>query len=400
MYEMSKRPLPLQASKMNARPQNTAGTYDNVIQMASRMGNSAFNSYVQENQTTQLSSLTSKSRGRGLPSSLRDRFEAKHKITLDDVRVHYNSDKPAEIGAGAYAKGNEIHLSTGQERHLEHELGHVVQQKQGRVSTTGQISGKAVNCDADLEKEADKGVPDKPFSNSELSGDNQPIQADFGSWISQTDLNKMTPEMQRSAITEYMHAQQYAPDVQKKTPLGESGFAKSDPTYAKNKIMLGRLDDLNKRRNTHGKRDAAWAKANRADKLKNFLYADVWSPEVNQAFIGGGIDASARFKFFSDLPDDAKKEIIEISNSGSTDKGKYFKLWLEARGTVPELYNGTGAQYPLTVTAIEIMQLLDAGYIFDNVPSSKGASETFQAFSNRAEADEYKTFKLFNALPR
>ena len=41
------------------------------------------------------------------------------------------------------------------EKHLPHELGHVVQQKEGRVKPTKQLKGKlAVNDDLGLEKEA------------------------------------------------------------------------------------------------------------------------------------------------------------------------------------------------------------------------------------------------------
>lgn len=75
---------------------------------------------------------------------------------MDDVKVHYQSDKPAQLQAHAYAQGNDIHLAPGQERHLPHEAWHVVQQKQGRVAATRQLKGAvAVNEDAGLEAEAD-----------------------------------------------------------------------------------------------------------------------------------------------------------------------------------------------------------------------------------------------------
>jgi hypothetical protein len=47
-------------------------------------------------------------------------------------------------------------LGPGQEKHLPHELGHVVQQKEGRVKPTVQLKGKVnINDDSGLEKEAD-----------------------------------------------------------------------------------------------------------------------------------------------------------------------------------------------------------------------------------------------------
>jgi len=77
-------------------------------------------------------------------------------MSLDDVNVHRNSDKPAQLQAHAYAQGTDIHLGAGQEKHLPHEAWHVVQQKQGRVQPTMQMKGMVnVNDDAGLEKEAD-----------------------------------------------------------------------------------------------------------------------------------------------------------------------------------------------------------------------------------------------------
>ena len=75
---------------------------------------------------------------------------------MDDVRVHYNSSKPAQLQAHAYAQGTNIHLASGQEKHLPHEAWHVVQQKQGRVKPTMQMKGKVnINDDEGLEREAD-----------------------------------------------------------------------------------------------------------------------------------------------------------------------------------------------------------------------------------------------------
>jgi hypothetical protein len=75
---------------------------------------------------------------------------------MDDVKVHYNSDKPAQLYAHAYAQGTDIHLASGQEKHLPHEAWHVVQQKQGRVQPTLQMqNGLHINDDTGLEQEAD-----------------------------------------------------------------------------------------------------------------------------------------------------------------------------------------------------------------------------------------------------
>jgi len=93
----------------------------------------------------------------GLPDHLKSGIEHLSGHLMDDVKVHYHSDKPAQLQAHAYAQGSDIHLAPGQEKHLPHEAWHVVQQKQGRVQPTKQLKSASVhiNDDTGLEKEAD-----------------------------------------------------------------------------------------------------------------------------------------------------------------------------------------------------------------------------------------------------
>lgn len=107
--------------------------------------------YTSENRLT----VQKKENKTGLPDNLKTGMENLSGISLDDVTVHYNSNKPAQLQAHAYAQGTNIHLSPGQDRHLPHEAWHVVQQKQGRVNPTMQMKGVSINNDAGLEKEAD-----------------------------------------------------------------------------------------------------------------------------------------------------------------------------------------------------------------------------------------------------
>jgi hypothetical protein len=93
--------------------------------------------------------------GNTLPHQLRQGVEALSGMSMAGTSVHYNSSAPAQIGALAYAVGNQIHLGPGQEQHLPHEAWHIVQQKQGRVKPTLQAKGLAVNDDPALETEAD-----------------------------------------------------------------------------------------------------------------------------------------------------------------------------------------------------------------------------------------------------
>jgi hypothetical protein len=92
----------------------------------------------------------------GLPDNLKSGIEALSGMSLDHVKVHYNSAQPAQLNALAYAQGSDIHLAPGQEQHLPHEAWHIVLQAQGRVKPTMQMKdGVPVNDDAGLEREAD-----------------------------------------------------------------------------------------------------------------------------------------------------------------------------------------------------------------------------------------------------
>jgi hypothetical protein len=92
----------------------------------------------------------------GLPDGLKSGIESLSGLSMDHVKVHYNSSQPAQLNALAYAQGSDIHLGPGQEQHLPHEAWHVVQQAQGRVQPTMQMrEGVPVNDDKGLEHEAD-----------------------------------------------------------------------------------------------------------------------------------------------------------------------------------------------------------------------------------------------------
>lgn len=94
----------------------------------------------------------------GIPGAVQAKFEAASGLSFDDVRVHYNSSRPAQLGAYAYTQGSQVYIGPGQERHLEHELGHVIQQKRGLVKADGYIGGVPVNRDPGLERAADLGA--------------------------------------------------------------------------------------------------------------------------------------------------------------------------------------------------------------------------------------------------
>jgi hypothetical protein len=106
----------------------------------------------------------------GIPDGLKSGMESVSGISLNDVTVHRNSNKPAQLQAHAYAQGTNIHLGPGQEKHLPHEAWHVVQQKQGRVQATTQGYGNVpINDNPSLEREATQ-MGQKALKESSSSG--------------------------------------------------------------------------------------------------------------------------------------------------------------------------------------------------------------------------------------
>ncbi len=90
----------------------------------------------------------------GMPKVLVQGFLNSTGHDLSHVKVRYNSEKPKQVQALAYAQGDEIHLGPGQEGHLPHEAGHIVQQMEGKVEATKHVAGQPVNADPALETAA------------------------------------------------------------------------------------------------------------------------------------------------------------------------------------------------------------------------------------------------------
>ena len=98
-------------------------------------------------------SIQKKENNKGLHDDLKLGIESLSGHSLDNVKVHYNSDKPAQLHSNSYYQGTDIHLEDNQQKYLPHETSHVVKQKQGRVIPTMQMKGEInVNYDKGLEK--------------------------------------------------------------------------------------------------------------------------------------------------------------------------------------------------------------------------------------------------------
>ncbi|MES2373014.1 MAG: DUF4157 domain-containing protein [Bacteroidota bacterium] len=119
---------------------NSGGNNDNLQGIPRFQITEPKNNNVSSNsQPVQRFEATPKQNDSGMPGGLRSGIEQLSGISMGDVKVNYNSSKPAQLNAHAYAQGTDIHLGPGQEKHLPHEAWHVVQQKQDRVKPTLQM---------------------------------------------------------------------------------------------------------------------------------------------------------------------------------------------------------------------------------------------------------------------
>lgn len=157
----------------------------------------------------------------GMPDALKAGIESLSGYSLDDVRVHYNSPKPAQLQALAYTQGADIYVAPGQEEHLPHEAWHTVQQMQGRVKPTIQIKGSQISDDEGLEREAD-------MMGAEVL-ENMPVQPRLGTQLHRANFPSPAPQ----------------PIVQRYIEIAGEQI-KDALDYLKEKGMEGDLDDYEK----------------------------------------------------------------------------------------------------------------------------------------------------------
>ncbi len=192
---------PLSGAIQRAAADPRSLTRDDVMQLQRTVGNAAVASVLTE--------AASRANLAGLPDSLKAGVENLSSLAMDDVRVHYNSPKPAEVQALAYTQGPDIYVSPGQERHLPHEAWHVVQQKQGRVKPTLQMKGVAINDDSALEREADamgqmiagpRENPQAPTRDNGVDARRAPLQRRLDVYKPKVDGEKTYPKLHAMAV--------------------------------------------------------------------------------------------------------------------------------------------------------------------------------------------------------
>lgn len=136
-------------------------------------------------------SSSSASSASKMPEPVKNKMESALGMDFSNVKIHANSDKAEQVGALAYAQGNDVHFAGGQynpnsqqgQELLVHELAHVKQQSEGKVAAKSEVGGMPLNEDKSHEAEAEaaKEKLKKVDSSAEAAAPKQLKKADAGS---------------------------------------------------------------------------------------------------------------------------------------------------------------------------------------------------------------------------
>lgn len=104
------------------------------------------------------------SAGGRLPEPVQTQMGQAFGADFSTVQLHTDSAAAGQIGARAFARGEEVHFAPGNFRPdtldgrsmIGHELAHVVQQRRGGVRSTGQAFGVEINDQPELEQDASR----------------------------------------------------------------------------------------------------------------------------------------------------------------------------------------------------------------------------------------------------
>ncbi|MFZ5352372.1 MAG: DUF4157 domain-containing protein [Bacillota bacterium] len=128
-----------------------------ITKLQSTVGNRAVSEMMKGSMNSNMSSPTEMR----LPQNVMSKMEQSFGTNFSNVKIH-EDPKALSMGARAYTQGNNIFFAPGQflpqtqrgQSLIGHELSHVVQQREGRVSKSS--GGSPINMDRHLESSADK----------------------------------------------------------------------------------------------------------------------------------------------------------------------------------------------------------------------------------------------------
>lgn len=143
--------------------QRKASHSSHILSLQKTLGNQAVQRMLSRTPLQKSENLSSGS-GRSLPDSVQAKMEKAFHTDFSEVQIHPESSVASQIGAVAFAQGNDIHFAPGTyqpetqsgQQLLGHELTHVVQQRQGRVKANVPDASLPINDDPSLEAEADR----------------------------------------------------------------------------------------------------------------------------------------------------------------------------------------------------------------------------------------------------
>ncbi|NMM49081.1 eCIS core domain-containing protein [Marinigracilibium pacificum] len=181
-----------------------------------------------------------------LPGGVMQKMENSFGTSFSDVNVHKDSSEATNLGAKAFAQGNDVHFAPGQynpetksgQELIGHELTHVVQQRQGRVHPTIQGKGMAINDNSQLEQEADvMGKKAAEGKEANVSGIGSGVQRKNDG--EKEILNELAARS-KDEKREYKYGSKEVKDIAKE--LADENFSKTidEPNFAENI-----LQDLN-----------------------------------------------------------------------------------------------------------------------------------------------------------
>ncbi|TAE72630.1 MAG: DUF4157 domain-containing protein [Bacteroidetes bacterium] len=167
-------------------------------QQESKSSNGAENSFVNESNSVQMK------KNPFLPADVQGKMESTMGADFSDVKIQTNSQKASDMGAHAFAQGNEVHFAQGKfdpnsktgQSLIGHELAHVKQQREGRVKADTMLGKTPVNTSNALESEADvlgakaadakAGAPvtQNKMASGSINTSQAPVQGFFGSLVS------------------------------------------------------------------------------------------------------------------------------------------------------------------------------------------------------------------------
>lgn len=181
-----------------------------------------------------------------LPNHIKLGIKELSGLSMDDVKVHYKSHKPAQLGALAYAQNNNIYLADNQEKHLPHEAWHIVQQKQGRVTATLRTHDVNINDDMALEREADIMGVRVAQSGVALTGGNH-HRADLVNPERSLPANKFSPQRHISAASRNQ-TMNSTPTVQLMNNIsgGLKFFKSADPVETRTTTQVNKINPIKK----------------------------------------------------------------------------------------------------------------------------------------------------------